>query len=831
MVVNITGGTGFTVSPSSITFTTGNWNDAVTVNVDAPQDANISSETATITHSADSSSATEYTSVSDVDLDVTAVDDDFEVKLFRNLDPLATTEGLSMPYRVIRDRASPAPLVVNVAIEAEGLLFVGEAQRQVTIPANGNQVNFQVETETGKVIGAGGTLTVSLASSDTAPESGAGYLIDSTNYSDTRTLLDGDSPSDAQWEITLVDDVLTEGESTTVTVSITNGYVFSTDQTVKIRWAGVDLPFPLELRNAATIDTMTLQAMSSSVSATLAYDDDQIRDVYATGTVGTATAPLSARVGTDDVDEVNLTLEDDEGVPQVTVSLPESIEEGEDISLTATISPTAGYGVSIPFSAGDPDNAISASPFSSVVILAAGASTDTSTWTTLEDLLDTDPPDTRTVSITISDASVASFITNPEDAVNLVGGPRTFEVQVLDDDVRPSAPIDLTGTAGDTILTTAWTTPAAGTSDITGYEYRFSTDGGLIWNPDWSYIPNSGDTTTGYVVTGLSNENDHVYEVRAVSAAGKGYVSRVFSGAFFIPVYEAQAAPSRFGGAYFFDWDAWLVSGSEDDLNKFWLRWRTPEWRLTHEEGYGSSNFHGYEIQERKRWQGSEWSEWEELLGPEENDRYTETPIGNPYADWWVINGRFHGVERLEDCEGKEWRMRALYQDPNRRSGWVTADYERFAEAKPPPRPTINKHRQSFTETSDDAYSVSFRWEKKEAKCLANLEYEVQRRLSLGKYNGTWPPADGAELSTGVVYDSETMYFEYGRVWTNWEEAVSYQAADNPGLRHAFDFTGTNNYQLRVRARNAHGWSRWSGDWLFSFGMRGRWAAYTTDLQ
>ena len=48
-------GTGLTITPSPLTFTTGNWNTEQTVTVTAPEDDNLVDEVVTITHSISSS--------------------------------------------------------------------------------------------------------------------------------------------------------------------------------------------------------------------------------------------------------------------------------------------------------------------------------------------------------------------------------------------------------------------------------------------------------------------------------------------------------------------------------------------------------------------------------------------------------------------------------------------------------------------------------------------------------------------------------------------------------------------------------------------------------
>ena len=72
----------------------------------------------------------------------------------------------------------------------------------------------------------------------------------------------------------------------------------------------------------------------------------------------------------------------------------------------------------------------------------------------------------------------------------------------------PAAP-DLTATAGDTqVRLDLWATPTTSSID----KYQYSTDGGT----NFKDIPGSGASTTGHTVTGLTNNLEYTFEVRAV---------------------------------------------------------------------------------------------------------------------------------------------------------------------------------------------------------------------------------------------------------------------------------------------------------------------------
>ena len=87
----------------------------------------------------------------------------------------------------------------------------------------------------------------------------------------------------------------------------------------------------------------------------------------------------------------------------------------------------------------------------------------------------------------------------------------------------PAAPMNLSAAPDDGQVTLSWTNPANNT--ITKYQYRRKTDTGTY--SSWADIPNSGDTTTSYTVTGLTNGTEYTFGVRAVNAGGNGAASTV----------------------------------------------------------------------------------------------------------------------------------------------------------------------------------------------------------------------------------------------------------------------------------------------------------------
>ena len=91
-------------------------------------------------------------------------------------------------------------------------------------------------------------------------------------------------------------------------------------------------------------------------------------------------------------------------------------------------------------------------------------------------------------------------------------------------DHAPSAPGGLAVEPGDGEVGLAWTVPASdGGSDLTGFQYRQSDDGGDDWSPDWTDTGSA--TTTAITVDGLDNGTAYTFEVRAVNARSAGAAS------------------------------------------------------------------------------------------------------------------------------------------------------------------------------------------------------------------------------------------------------------------------------------------------------------------
>ena len=85
----------------------------------------------------------------------------------------------------------------------------------------------------------------------------------------------------------------------------------------------------------------------------------------------------------------------------------------------------------------------------------------------------------------------------------------------------PDAPRNLAASPGDLEVTLTWRTPRNdGGFAISGYQYRQSETSGKYAEDDWVDILTSGAGTTIHIVTGLDNDIEYFFQVRAMNEAG-----------------------------------------------------------------------------------------------------------------------------------------------------------------------------------------------------------------------------------------------------------------------------------------------------------------------
>ena len=330
--------------------------------------------------------------------------------------------------------------------------------------------------------------------------------------SDTLTLL---AP---EWSFTLRDsggnDIteLTEGgASATAAVTITNAgqATFGTDQTITLEWGNFSLEHG-RIQGAGNTSAFTILAGASTGHLDLSVPDNEVNPVYFPNEAHDLTATWEG-----DVIGIIMDLRsiDDESPPVARITdAPESVNEGDTIDIDIELSVRYSGPGALRFTITDSDSALSGT-LPDRVVLAGSELTATVTLTAAENTVQNDGA--RTVTFTLETST---------DIPYTLGTPKTVTIIVRDDDTPPLAVGDLRAQAGNTEATLRWDAPPAPTPDhgqpILHYEYRVKE--GTASFGSWAMIPNSDGTTTSHKFTGLTNETEYTYEVRAENVAGDG---------------------------------------------------------------------------------------------------------------------------------------------------------------------------------------------------------------------------------------------------------------------------------------------------------------------
>ena len=107
-------------------------------------------------------------------------------------------------------------------------------------------------------------------------------------------------------------------------------------------------------------------------------------------------------------------------------------------------------------------------------------------------------------------------------AVNQTGDGAAATVDAIPTLAKPASPANLAATAGDTQVELGWELPV-NTSQIGTMQVRHKLKTAQVWNA-WSDL---SATATSTIVTGLTNDSEYSFEVRASNDAGDGEVATV----------------------------------------------------------------------------------------------------------------------------------------------------------------------------------------------------------------------------------------------------------------------------------------------------------------
>ena len=373
--------TDVTVSSSSLTFTTGNWNTAQTITVTAAQDGDAANDMAVLTHVP---SGADYNSVSDVTLTVTVTDDE-TAGITVSPTSLPVNEGSTATYTIVLDTQPTSGVTVTINDPTDNTDVTADPASLSFSTSNWSTPQTVTVRASEDADSAQDTATV------THTVSGGDYA--SVTASDVAvTVPDNDTAG-----ITVSPTMLTvpEGDTRTYTVALNTQPTGSV--TVGITSNNTDVTVSSSSLTFTTGNWSTAQ----TITVTAAQDGDAAND-----TAVLTHVPSGADYNSVSNVTLTVTVTDDEtaGITVSPTSLP--VNEGSTATYTIVLDtqPTSGVTVTI----NDPtDNTdVTADP--------ASLSFSTSNWSTPQTVTvraseDADSAqDTATVTHTVSGGDYAS---------------------------------------------------------------------------------------------------------------------------------------------------------------------------------------------------------------------------------------------------------------------------------------------------------------------------------------------------------------------------------------------------------------------------------------
>ena len=186
-----------------------------------------------------------------------------EVSIAAGASPV--TEGTAATFVLSRTGSAAEALTVTVGVTETEAMLAANPPSTVTFGAGESSATLTVATDDDAAVEAASVVTVAVVSGDD-------YTVASGAGSAQATVEDNDA---ATFEVTAAPTEIAEGESATVTVAVSNGVTFATDQTITLDFAGSTATQGDDY--TVSSETLTLGAGTGSVTATLTALDDSER--------------------------------------------------------------------------------------------------------------------------------------------------------------------------------------------------------------------------------------------------------------------------------------------------------------------------------------------------------------------------------------------------------------------------------------------------------------------------------------------------------------------------------------------------------------------------
>ena len=212
------------------------------------------------------------------------------------------------------------------------------------------------------------------------------------------------------------------------------------------------------------------------------------------------------------IDDVAVTLADDEEPPTVTLATPsQAVDEGDAATVTLTLSAPLGAAVAVPLSyahlTSEPDDIEALTE----IVMPAGQTSEVRDIRTRQD----DDGDNELFVVWIDEAKLPAYLHR--------GADHRVHVMIVDDDGAPDQVAEVRVVHNGTSLTASWDPPARATVyDVTYYNHRTGENARAAWDRPGTSLAITCDVRPEHVGEFcIDGDSAYTVGVRAGNAAGK----------------------------------------------------------------------------------------------------------------------------------------------------------------------------------------------------------------------------------------------------------------------------------------------------------------------